>query len=155
MNNQMTKLRKPNTIEFALQNALKNLTDEELKSATKKSKSHFFKCGDPDDQNHTLSINDALSIDELLLKKSKGTPLFDAISINLHEIMNQANYFENINSLLMNIGGRLGDIMDLTESALDPKSDLGASLSKGEKNKIHKAISLLEEKIKNLKISAK
>ena len=24
----MTKLRKPNTIEFALQNALKNLTDE-------------------------------------------------------------------------------------------------------------------------------
>ena len=155
MNNQMTKLRKPNTIEFALQNALKNLTEEELKSATNKSKSHFFKCGDPDDQNHSLSINDALSIDELLLKKSKGTPLFDAISINLHEIMNQANYFENINSILMNIGGRLGDIMDLTESALDPKSDLGASLSKSEKNKIHKAISLLEEKIKNLKISAK
>ena len=29
MNNQMTKLRKPNTIEFALQNALKNLTEEE------------------------------------------------------------------------------------------------------------------------------
>ncbi len=55
----MTKLRKPNTIEFALQNALKNLTDEELKNATNKSKSHFFKCGDPDDQNHTLSINDA------------------------------------------------------------------------------------------------
>ena len=53
MNNQMTKLRKPNTIEFALQNALKNLTEEELKSATNKSKSHFFKCGDPDDQNHS------------------------------------------------------------------------------------------------------
>ncbi len=151
----MTKLRKPNTIEFALQNALKNLTEEELKSATNKSKSHFFKCGDPDDHNHSLTINDALCIDELLLKKSKGTPLFDAISTNLHEIMNQANYFENINSILMNIGGRLGDIMDLTESALDPKSDLGASLSKNEKDKIHKAISLLEEKIKNLKISAK
>jgi hypothetical protein len=151
----MTKLRKPNTIEFALQNALKNLTEEELKSATNKSKSHFFKCGDPDDQHHTLSINDALSIDELLLKKAKGTPLFDAISTNLHAIINQANYFENINSILMNIGGRLGDIMDLTESALDPKSDLGATLSKSEKNEIHKAISLLEEKIKNLKISAK
>ena len=96
----MTKLRKPNTIEFALQNALKNLTEEELKSATNKSKSHFFKCGDPDDQHHTLSINDALSIDELLLKKAKGTPLFDAISTNLHAIINQANYFENINSIL-------------------------------------------------------
>ena len=70
----MTKLRKPNTIEFALQNALKNLSEEELKSATDKSKSHFFKCGDPDDQHHTLSIIDAIRIDELLLKKSKGTP---------------------------------------------------------------------------------
>tara|TARA_B100001057_G_C22748134_1_gene910623 strand:- start:535 stop:990 length:456 start_codon:yes stop_codon:yes gene_type:complete len=151
----MTKLRKPNTIEFALQNALKNLSEEELKSATDKSKSHFFKCGDPDDQHHTLSITDAIRIDELLLKKSKGTPLYDAISTNLHEIMNQTNYFENINSVLMNIGGRLGDIMDLTESAFDPKSDLGASLSKIEKDKIHKAIALLEEKIKNLKLSVK
>ena len=151
----MTKLRKPNTIEFALQNALKNLTEEEIKSATNNSKSPFFKCGDPDDRHHTLSITDALSIDELMLKKSKGTPLFDAISTNLHAIMNQTNYFENINSILMNIGGRLGDIMDLTESAFDPKSDLGASLSNTEKDKIHKAISLLEEKIKNLKISVK
>ena len=151
----MTKLRKPNTIEFALHNALKNLTEEELKSATNKSKSHFFKCGDPDNHHHALSIADALSIDELLLKKSKGTPLYDALSTNLHAIMNQTNYFENINSVLMNVGGRLGDIMDLTESAFDPKSDLGASLSKNEKDKIHKAISLLEEKIKNLKISIK
>ena len=55
----MTKLRKPNTIEFALQNALKNLSEEELKNATNKSKSHFFKCGDPDDHNHSLTINDA------------------------------------------------------------------------------------------------
>ena len=35
----------------------------------------------------------------------------------------------------MNIGGRLGDIMDLTESAFDPKSDLGASLSKAKRIK--------------------
>ena len=27
----MTKLRKPNTIEFALQNALKNLTEEDIR----------------------------------------------------------------------------------------------------------------------------
>ena len=149
----MTKLRKSNSIEFALYNALKNLNDEELKSATNKSKSHFFKCSDPDDKHHTLSVVDAIIIDEILIKKSKGTPLLDSISTNLHAIMNKTNYFENINSVLMNIGGRIGDIMDLTESAFDPKSELGASLSKIEKDKIHKAISLLEEKIKNLKIS--
>ena len=43
----MTKLRKPNTIEFALQNALKNLSEEELKSATNKSKSHFLNVQTP------------------------------------------------------------------------------------------------------------
>ena len=79
----------------------------------------------------------------------------DLKTTQIQEIMHQTNYFENINSVLMNIGGRLGDIMDLTESAFDPKSDLGASLSKSEKDKIHKAILLLEEKIKNLKISVK
>ena len=39
----MTKLRKTNSLEFALQNALKNLSDDEIKNATHKSKSHFFK----------------------------------------------------------------------------------------------------------------
>ena len=53
----------------------------------------------------------------------------------------------------MSIGGRIGDVMDLTETAIDPKSDSGSSLSKKEKDDIHKAIALLEEKIKNLKIS--
>ena len=48
----------------------------------------------PDDQHHTLSIIDAIHIDELLLKKSKGTPLYDAISTNLHEIMHQTNYLK-------------------------------------------------------------
>ena len=30
----------------------------------------------------------------------------------------------------MSIGGRIGDVMDLTETAIDPKSDSGSSLSK-------------------------
>ena len=76
----MTKLRKINSLEFALQNALKNLTDDEIKNATHKSKSHFLKCSDPDDTHHNISVNDALKLDEILLKKSKGTPLFDVIN---------------------------------------------------------------------------
>ena len=149
----MTKLRKTNSLEFALQNALKNLSDDEIKNATQKSKSHFLKCSDPDDTHHNISVNDALKLDEILLKKSKGTPLFDVINTHLHSIINESNYFHNISSVLMSIGGRIGDVMDLTETAIDPKSDSGSSLSKKEKDDIHKAIALLEEKIKNLKIS--
>lgn len=129
------------------------MSNEEIKKATNKSKSHFSKCSDPDDTHHSISVVDAIKLDELLLKKSKGTPLVDAINTHLHSIINKSNYFHNISSVLMSIGGRIGDVMDLTESAIDPKSDLGSSLSKKEKDNIHKAIALLEEKIKNLKIS--
>ena len=65
----MTKLRKTNSLEFALQNALKNLSNDEIKNATQKSKSHFLKCSDPDDTHHNISVNDALKLDEILLKK--------------------------------------------------------------------------------------
>jgi len=149
----MTKLRKTNSLEFTLQNVLKYLSNEEIKKATNKSKSHFSKCSDPDDTHHSISVIDAIKLDEILLKKSKGTPLVDAINTHLYSIINKSNYFHNISSVLMSIGGRIGDVMDLTESAIDPKSDLGSSLSKKEKDNIHKAIALLEEKIKNLKIS--
>ena len=106
----------------------------------------FLKCSDPDDTHHNISVNDALKLDEILLKKSKGTPLFDVINTHLHSIINELN----ISSVLMSIGGRIGDVMDLTETAIDPKSDSGSSLSKKEKDDIHKAIALLEEKIKKI-----
>ena len=53
----------------------------------------------------------------------------------------------------MSIGGRIGDVMDLTETAIDPKSDSRFIIKQKRKDDIHKAIALLEEKIKNLKIS--
>ena len=58
----MTKLREPHSIEFALNQVLKKLKDEEIKKSTGKSISHFRKCGDADDKDHNISFIENLWI---------------------------------------------------------------------------------------------
>ena len=82
----MTKLREPHSIEFALNQALKKLKDEEIKKSTGKSMSHFRKCGDADDKDHNIGLSDAIKLDILLQQKKLGTPLLDILILNL--IMN-------------------------------------------------------------------
>ena len=53
----MTKLREPHSIEFALNQALTKLKDEEIKKSTGKSISHFRKCGDADDIDHNIALH--------------------------------------------------------------------------------------------------
>ena len=65
----MTKLRKPLSIEFVLSQMLAKITDEEIKLSTNKSLSHFRKCSDPDDKDHTLYLKDAILLDLILHKK--------------------------------------------------------------------------------------
>ena len=73
----MTKLRKPLSIEFVLSQLLTKITDEEINLSTNKSMSHFRKCSDPDDKDHTLYLKDAILLDLILYKKKLGTPLLD------------------------------------------------------------------------------
>ena len=151
----MTKLREPLTLEFVLHNILKNLSDEDLKANLGKTRSHFLKCADPDDENHNSSFDDAIKIESLLINSGKGSPLIDFFNAYLDSKKNNHNYFDSINSNLINIGGRLGDVMDVIQESSSLDSESGKSISKTERDKIHKAIMLLEEKIKNLKLSIK
>ena len=151
----MTKLREPLTLEFVLHNILKNLSDDDLKVNLGKTRSHFLKCADPDDENHNLSFEDAIKIESLLINAGKGSPLIDFFNAYLDSKKDNRNYFDSINSNLINIGGRLGDVMDVIQESSSLDSESGKSISKTELDKIHKAIMLLEEKIKNLKLSIK
>ena len=65
------------------------------------------------------------------------------------------NEYENVSSVLINIGGRIGNLMDITQEAIDPASPQGTSVSNQEKQKIFKAVSEVEEKIAKLKLSVK
>ena len=151
----MTKIRNPLSIENVLSNMISKLDEDEVKNLTNKSISHFRKCSDPDDKDHNLYLSDAIKLDVIMQRNSLGTPLMDNFQIMLDEEFKKVNSFENLENTLLKVGGRVGNLMDVVQEAMDPESPLGKDLSKKEKDLISKSIIELEEKIAKLKISIK
>ena len=151
----MTKIRNPLSIENVLSNMISKLNEDEVKNLTNKSISHFRKCSDPDDKDHNLYLSDAIKLDIIMQRNSLGTPLMDNFQIMLDEEFKKVNSFENLENTLLKIGGRVGNLMDVVQEAMDPDSPLGKDLSKKEKDLISKSIIELEEKIAKLKMSIK
>ncbi len=151
----MTKIRNPLSIENVLSSMISKLDEDEVKNLTNKSISHFRKCSDPDDKDHNLHLGDAIKLDIIMQRNSLGTPLMDNFQIMLDEEFKKINSFENLENTLLKVGGRVGDLMDVVQEAMNPDSALGKDLSKKEKDLINKSIIELEEKIAKLKISIK
>ena len=151
----MTKIRDPLTIENVLSNMISKLDEDEVKNLTNKSISHFRKCSDPDDKDHNLYLSDAIKLDIIMQRNLLGTPLMDNFQIMLDEEFKKVNSFENLENTLLKVGGRVGNLMDVVQEAMDPESPLGKDLSKKEKDLIAKSIIELEEKIAKLKMSIK
>ena len=151
----MTKIRNPLSIENVLSSMISKLDEDEVKNLTNKSISHFRKCSDPDDKDHNLYLSDAIKLDVIMQRNSLGTPLMDNFQILLDEEFKKVNSFENLENTLLKVGGRVGNLMDVVQEAMDPESPLGKDLSKKEKDLIAKSIIELEEKIAKLKMSIK
>ena len=151
----MTKIRNPLSIENVLSSMISKLDEDEVKNLTNKSISHFRKCSDPDDKDHNLYLSDAIKLDVIMQRNSLGTPLMDNFQIMLDEEFKKINSFENLENTLLKVGGRVGNLMDVVQEAMDPESPLGKDLSKKEKDLISKSIIELEEKIAKLKMSIK
>ena len=151
----MTKIRNPLSIENVLSNMISKLNEDEVKNLTNKSISHFRKCSDPDDKDHNLYLSDAIKLDIIMQRNSLGTPLMDNFQIMLDQEFKKVNSFENLENTLLKVGGRVGDLMDVVQEAMNPDSALGKDLSKKERDLINKSIIELEEKIAKLKISIK
>ena len=151
----MTKIRNPLSIENVLSSMISKLDEDEVKNLTNKSISHFRKCSDPDDKDHNLYLSDAIKLDVIMQRNSLGTPLMDNFQIMLDEEFKKVNSFENLENTLLKVGGRVGDLMDVVQEAMNPDSALGKDLSKKEKDLINKSIIELEEKIAKLKMSIK
>ena len=151
----MTKIREPLTVEHILSLVISKLDKDEIKVITNKSISHFRKCSDPDDNDHKLHYNDAINLDILMQRKALGTPFVDNFSLLLSSEFNKDNLYENITNTLIKMGGRVGNLMDISQDALSPNSEIGEEISKQERDRIYKAINEVEEKIAKFKLSMK
>ena len=151
----MTKIREPLSIEKILKGIISKLKENEIEEFTGKSISHFRKCSDPDDKDHNLHLKDAIKLDILSVKSQKGTPFLDHISLIINKEFSDMDKLEDVSRNLINIGGRIGNLMDITDKALHPEGPKGEEISKREKDNIFNAISEVEEKIAKLKLSIK
>tara|TARA_B100000989_G_scaffold267537_1_gene221677 strand:- start:837 stop:1292 length:456 start_codon:yes stop_codon:yes gene_type:complete len=151
----MTKIREPLSIEKILKDLIGKLKENEIKEFTGKSISHFRKCSDPDDKDHNLHLADAIKFDILSLRSQNGSPFLDNIELIIDQEFNELEKLKDVSRILNNIGGRIGNLMDVTEQATSPESQKGAEISSKEKDNIFKAISEVEEKIAKLKLSVK
>jgi len=138
-----------------LKDLISKLKENEIKEFTGKSISHFRKCSDPDDKDHNLHLSDAIKLDILSLRSQKGSPFLDNIELIIDQEFNELEKLKDVSRILNNIGGRIGNLMDVTEQATSPESQKGAEISSKEKDNIFKAISEVEEKIAKLKLSVK
>ena len=77
------------------------------------------------------------------------------MNFKLEYELRKINEYENISSVLINIGGRIGNLMDITQEAINPEGESGSNISNEEKQKIFKAVNEVEEKIAKLKLSVK
>ena len=151
----MTKIREPLSIEKILKDLIGKLKENEIKEFTGKSISHFRKCSDPDDKDHNLHLDDAIKLDILSLRSQNGSPFLDNIELIIDQEFNELEKLKDLSRILNNIGGRIGNLMDVTEQATSPESQKGTEISTKEKDNIFKAISEVEEKIAKLKLSVK
>ena len=143
--------RKLVSLESALKEIIKDLKTDALKDATGKSESHFRKCSDENDTQDIHHI-DSIKIDIECLKRGLGNPMLTAHENMLEATNPEYKNLDNASNTLINIGAKIGRLMETTQKAINPKGESGKKISETEKKHISKALNDVEDKILELKL---
>jgi hypothetical protein len=143
--------RKLVSLESALKEVIKDLKTDAIKDATGKSESHFRKCSDENDTQDIHHI-DSIKIDIECLKRGLGNPMLTAHEDMLEATNPEYKNLDNASNTLINIGAKIGRLMETTQKAINPKGESGKKISETEKKHISKALNDVEDKILELKL---
>ena len=143
--------RKLISLEGALKEVIKDLKSEALKDVTGKTESHFRKCSDENDTQDIHHI-DSIKIDIECLKRGLGSPMLAAHEDMLEATNPEYKNLDNASNTLINIGAKIGRLMETTQKAINPKGESGQKISETEKKHISKALNDVEDKILELKL---
>tara|TARA_B100001063_G_scaffold20260_1_gene15596 strand:- start:1112 stop:1594 length:483 start_codon:yes stop_codon:yes gene_type:complete len=143
--------RKLVSLESSLKEVIKDLKTDALKDATGKSESHFRKCSDENDTQDIHHI-DSIKIDIECLKRGLGNPMLTAHEDMLEATNPEYKNLDNASNTLINIGAKIGRLMETTQKAINPKGESGQKISETEKKHISKALNDVEDKILELKL---
>ena len=144
--------RKLISLEGALKEVIKDLKSEALKDATGKSESHFRKCSDENDTQDIHHI-DSIKIDIECLKRGYTyAPMLAAHEDMLEATKSEYKNLDNASNTLINIGAKIGRLMETTQKAINPEGESGQKISETERKHISKAITDVEDKILQLRM---
>ena len=143
--------RKLISLEGALKEVIKDLKSEALKDVTGKTESHFRKCSDESDTQDIHHI-DSIKIDIECLKRGLGSPMLTAHEDMLEATNPEYKNLDNASNTLINIGAKIGRLMETTQKAINPEGESGNRISETEKKHISKALNDVEDKILELKL---
>ena len=143
--------RKLISLEGALKEVIKDLKSEALKDVTGKTESHFRKCSDENDTQDIHHI-DSFKIDIECLKRGLGSPMLAAHEDMLEATNPEYKNLDNASNTLINIGAKIGRLMETTQKAINPEGESGNRISETEKKHISKALNDVEDKILELKL---
>ena len=144
--------RKLISLEGALKEVIKDLKSEALKDATGKSESHFRKCSDENDTQDIHHI-DSIKIDIECLKRGYTyAPMLTAHEDMLEATKSEYKNLDNASNTLINIGAKIGRLMETTQKAINPEGESGQKISETERKHISKAITDVEDKILQLRM---
>jgi uncharacterized UPF0160 family protein len=143
--------RKLISLEGALKEVIKDLKSEALKDVTGKTESHFRKCSDENDTQDIHHI-DSIKIDIECLKRGLGSPMLTAHEDMLEATNPEYKNLDNASNTLINIGAKIGRLMETTQKAINPEGESGQKISETERKHISKAITDVEDKILQLRM---
>lgn len=146
----MVKVRKINSVEKAIQNIFKNLNEDEIRKAIKKSSSYLRKCGD-DESPHKLQFEDAINLDIESIKKNGNTPLFDYYKYQISK-SSALGENEEISKLVSKMQIALGTLTKEYIDSIEENSRGGEKITEDEKNRIYDEILNSESLLKKLKL---
>ena len=129
--------RKLISLESALKEVIKDLKSEALKDVTGKTESHFRKCSDENDTQDIHHI-DSIKIDIECLKRGLGSPMLTAHEDMLEATNPEYKNLDNASNTLINIGAKIGRLMETTQKAINPEGESGNRISETEKNTLVK-----------------
>ena len=148
----MSKTKEIISIEHTLKEVLKNLSDQDIQEITGKSKSYIYKCADPDDHDRHIHFKDVVALEQAMQRYHQKTPFTKYLKDQLTLLQLDKPGSENeVQSEVMGIGGRVGDLMDSVQKSMDEKSSGGKKIVPHEKEDIYKDIQEIDDQLSKIK----
>tara|TARA_Y100000816_G_C26047708_1_gene549135 strand:+ start:298 stop:777 length:480 start_codon:yes stop_codon:yes gene_type:complete len=149
----MAIVRKINSLEGALRDAIERFGSEKVAVAIGKSKDYVNNLSNPNQKNigerriKRISHEDSIILDKFCLANEMAPPMIAVHQMILDDYRSNLDESRSIEQSISNISFRFAEVVNKVETSLDPKSEKGIEFSDNEKKHIHQSIKELEEQL--------